>query len=155
MLSQKTILLVEDNPGDTALFLIAAREACPKATIVTVATAGEATQCLEGTGKYTDRKEFPLPVMAFVDLGLPDISGQDLIKWIRKQPQFKKLPIAVFTGATDARVLADLYRWGADSFLLKTPEIKELAMNLRELTAYWLERGLVATSPCLAPASNN
>jgi DNA-binding response OmpR family regulator len=151
----QTVLLVEDTESDSALFLHVARQAIPEAIILTVGTAAEAMQCLEGVGKYADRAQFPVPTMVFVDLGLPDMPGEQLVKWIRKQPQFKRLLIAVFSGGTSVGLLSELYRWGADSFLLKTSNTKELAANLRELTSYWVQRGLLLKPPGDAPASSN
>jgi CheY-like chemotaxis protein len=142
------ILLVEDHSGDTAVFATAVRKVCPQATLVTLSTSDEAIHYFEGSGKYADRKKFPLPDIAFIDLKLPGMSGEQLIKWIRGRPEFQKLSIAVLTGTADARQLSDLYRWGADSFLLKSSDINELASNLRELTGYWLQRGLITAKPC-------
>jgi CheY-like chemotaxis protein len=105
MITGDTILLVEDNADDAALFAAAARKARPKATLLTISTGSEAVQYFEGRGKFTDRKRFSPPTMAFIDLALPDLPGEQLIKWIRNQPQFKRLLLAVLTGSADARQL--------------------------------------------------
>lgn len=147
MLAKQTILLVEDSCDDSLVFQAAAIKVWPGATVLQVNTAEEAIHYFEGAGKYADRKAFPLPTMAFIDLALPDMSGQDLVKWIRKQPQFKRLLVAVITGTTDVHIFSELYRWGADSFVLKTSNNAELVLNLSELTAYWSDRGLMDTSP--------
>jgi DNA-binding response OmpR family regulator len=148
MTDGKTILLVEDDDNDAMLFAVALRKACRNATLVTLSTADETIQYLQGIGKFADRKAFPLASAAFIDLSLPGMSGEQLIKWIRAQTQFQKLSLAVLTGTADARQLTELYRWGADSFLIKTPDLEELAARLRELTTYWLKRGLISVSPC-------
>jgi DNA-binding response OmpR family regulator len=152
MIPGHTILLIEDHEGDAALFAAAARRVCPKATLLTLRTADEAMLYFDGSGKYADRKLFPVAAMAFIDLGLPGMPGEKLIKWIRAQTQFQKLLIAVYTYGSDVHRLAELYRWGADSFLLKTHDLKELSSSLSELTAYWLQRGLFATAACDPPS---
>ena len=148
MTGGKTILLVEDNDNDALLFAVAVRKTCRDTTLITCSTADEAVRYFQGLGRFADRKAFPLPLAVFTDLNLPGMSGEQLIKWIRAQSQFQKLCIAVLTGSADARELSELYSWGADSFLIKTPDLEELATRLRELTAYWLQRGLISVSPC-------
>jgi two-component system response regulator len=151
-----TILLVEDHDGDATLFAIAVRKSCPQATLQIVTNTVKAMEYFEGRGKYADRKQFPAPAMAFVDLNLPGDPGQQLIHWIRKQEEFQKIPIAVLHSGRDARALKDLHRWGADSFLLKSHDLMELSNDLRDLTTFWLQRGLLSSEPGdSSPRSDN
>ncbi|MDB6122041.1 MAG: response regulator [Pedosphaera sp.] len=147
MLQHTSILLVEDDPSDEESFRRIAVQVYPLATIHTATSVGEATKYCEGRAQYADRKLYPVPAIVFVDLALPDASGSELIKWLRKQPQYQKLLIVVFTGSGDLRQLSSIYSWGADSFLLKTSESKELLSSLQELNGYWIQRGFLQPLP--------
>lgn len=129
------------------LFAIAARKTLPQVNLQIVTNAGDAMEYFGGGGKYADRKQFPAPDMAFIDLHLPGDPGQQLIQWIRKQEPCQSIPIAVFHDGLDVRPIADLYRWGADSFLLKSHDLVQVSSDLRDLTAFWSQRGLLSKAP--------
>src|SRR5689334_6099632 len=125
MLQHTSILLVEDNISDVESFQRICRQVYPLASIQAVSRIDEAMKYCEGREQYSDRKQYPAPAIAFVDLALPDGQGSEFVKWLRKQPQYQKLLIVVFTGTSDLRQLSALYSWGADSFLLKTSDASE------------------------------
>ena len=57
-----------------------------------------------------------------VDNGLPDLSGIELIRLLRADPQTLTLPIVLFTGTDSAEVERDARRAGADDYLAKPVE---------------------------------
>jgi CheY-like chemotaxis protein len=97
-----------------------------------VETGQEALRYLEGKEPYSDRTQYPLPVLLILDLRLPGMSGLDLLKWIRQQPVFKDLPIIALT-AYGNRDLPRAYELGLDFYLLKPAEAKSLADVLQAL----------------------
>src|SRR5437868_2103044 len=78
----KTILQVEDDPNDV-VFLKYALTKAGVANPLQVATDGqEAIDYLQGTGRFADREQFPLPCLILLDLKLPHVMGLDVLKWI-------------------------------------------------------------------------
>ena len=57
-----------------------------------------------------------------VDNGLPDLSGIELIRLVRADPQTLTLPVVLFTGTDSAEVERDARRAGADDYLAKPVE---------------------------------
>ncbi|MDB6122044.1 MAG: putative response regulator, CheY [Pedosphaera sp.] len=152
MTNSITVLLVEDDPNDALFFRLAINKVYPQATVLTVMSVQEAIHCLEKTGPFAKRSPYAVPSMVFVDLQLPVKPGKALVKWIREQPQFKKLLVVVLSGLLEMRCLADVYRLGIDSFILKTVDPTDLSKTLLELNGHWVERGLIADFTAKAPS---
>jgi CheY-like chemotaxis protein len=132
-----TILLVEDDEND--VFLV--KRAMQKAGVVNpirVASSGqEAIDYFQGTGKFADRKEFPLPCLVLLDLKLPRVMGLDVIKWIRQQPEVSAIVI-VLTSSKDDADIAAAYRHGANGYLVKPSDVAQLTDMARAIKDYWL-----------------
>lgn len=69
--------------------------------------------------------------VALVDLGLPGLSGLELIKGIRKR-RFP-LPILILTARSDLESRVEGLNVGADDYLIKPFEIEELEARIRAL----------------------
>jgi CheY-like chemotaxis protein len=148
MRTHNVILLVEDNACDAAVFLDIAGKIYRNAWFVTLKNVHEAIQYLAGCGDFADREKFPLPTIAFVDLVQPGGGhGSELIKWMRQQPAFKNLQVVVLTGGSGLHHFSELYDWGADSFILKSPDRCEMLHSLQELNDYWNQRGFLSPLP--------
>ncbi len=131
-LQPKTVLVVEDERSDLFSLKRAFRQLGSEFVLQVVETGQEALHYLEGKEPYSDRTQYPLPVLLILDLRLPGMSGLDLLKWIRQQPVFKDLPIIALT-AYGNRDLPRAYELGLDFYLLKPAEAKSLADVLQAL----------------------
>jgi CheY-like chemotaxis protein len=138
-----TLLLVEDDLNDAALFKIAFGKSYPNLGLQMVNEANDAMHYLRGDGPYEDRQVFPFPYAMVVDLTLPGTSGASFIQWVRVQPQFGKLLIAAWTGSRQGKDIAHLYRLGANSFLNKAGSDEQLTQDLLDLHEFWHQVGML------------
>ena len=77
--------------------------------------------------------------LMLLDLGLPGISGIEVLKRVRENPLTRGLPVVVLTSSQDREDIQTAYQHGANSFVSKS-ETPELMFNrLRMLPVYWLE----------------
>lgn len=113
--TRATVLCVEDDPTNLALL----RKALARRAWLAVETAGsgaEALALLEG----------PLPELVLLDLHLPGLGGEAVLRALRGAPRTHVLPVAVIsadaTPATQARLLAA----GATAYLTKPIVLDEL-----------------------------
>ena len=110
-----TILLVEDDPDDALLTRLALGN-----TVVTVTTGEKALDYL--------KRNAP-PMLLLVDLGLPLMSGVELIHTVRSTPETAHIPIVILTGRADD---AETYQaLGADAYLTKPLDLQQLTDALR------------------------
>jgi signal transduction histidine kinase len=84
-----------------------------------VKTANNAGFGLELTNSF-------MPDLILCDLKLPDYSGIDFIKRIKKNEQLKDIPVIIITGQNQQETYRDSMTQGADDFILKPFKAKEL-----------------------------
>jgi CheY-like chemotaxis protein len=132
--SQKVILVVEDELADQFSILRAFRQLQTEFSLQVVETGEEAIHYLQGNG-MEHGTQYPPPVLIILDLKLPGMSGLDLLKWIRQQPQFQDLPVIALT-AYGNRDLPRAYDLGLNFYLLKPVDSNSLAEVLQGLGVY-------------------
>jgi len=132
------ILLVEDNSMDIELTLDAFHEAKLLNTIYVVKSGLDALDYLFGKGKYSDRKEYPLPNLVLLDLKLPGIDGFEVLKQIKAAPVLKRLPVVILTSSKEEGDRALSYDRGANSYLVKPVSFEGFLGIVREINGYWL-----------------
>ncbi len=134
-----TILLVEDEPSDVFLMKRAFKNAQIPNPLQVASHGQEAIDYLSGTGKFSDRIQFPIPSIIFLDLKLPYKNGFEVLGWIRSQPGLEFTRVMVLTSSSEERDIAECYRLGARTFLVKPPTPAMLTELMLSLKDYWLK----------------
>ena len=133
-MSNKTILLVEDNPDDEALTL----RAFKKNNIfneVTVARDGQqALDYFFGEGA----SERPAPALLLLDLKLPKIDGLEVLRRLRADPRTRLQPIVILTSSKEEQDIVSGYSLGANSYIRKPVDFDQFMEAIRQLGLYWL-----------------
>ena len=132
-----TILLVEDNPDDETLTVLALKENNIMNQIIVVRDGQEALDYLFGDGRCTGQSN-PLPELVLLDLKLPQVSGFEVLKRIRSEPRTRLLPVVVFTSSKEERDMLRGYNLGCNSFVQKPVDFVEFSRTVREMGVYWL-----------------
>jgi DNA-binding response OmpR family regulator len=73
------------------------------------------------------------PDVMILDLNMPDISGEAVCKLVRKNQKIQSIPILILTGQTKDGLPAECLDGGADDYLSKPFDIKELVARVRAL----------------------
>ena len=138
MSDQALFLLVEDNEDHVILI----RRAFVKSKVVNplqvVRTGEDALGYLEGTGRFSNRAEFPLPAVILLDLKLNGMDGFDVLRWIRQQPGFRAVRVVVLTSSNAIQDVNQAYQLGANSFLVKPVDFEDFVRVTQALQGYWL-----------------
>jgi CheY-like chemotaxis protein len=132
------ILLVEDRRLDVELTLDAFREAALHNTVQVAWTGEQALDYLFGRGPYVDRAAHPLPDLVLLDLKLPGIDGQEVLRQVKATPGLRRLPVVVLTSSREQRDRLECYDHGVNSFLVKPISFDGFMEVVREVHAYWL-----------------
>jgi CheY-like chemotaxis protein len=133
------ILLVEDSLEDERLFKHVMRATRLGNPLMVVRNGVEAIAYLSGEGSFGERDLYPLPDILFLDLKMPQVTGFDVLEWLRSQPGLKqKLLVIVLSNMGGAQSITRAYHLGADSFLSK-PILQQDFLNLvQHFPGRWL-----------------
>ncbi len=129
--SRTTLLLVEDNPDHSSLFMHAMGDACGKCRVV-VLKHGPA--CLEYLGIDEDQSRATperVPDVIFLDLKLPMVGGLELLEKIRNSPAVRNVPVIVLSSSRGPDLEESLAR-GANMALEKPLDGPDLRTALAE-----------------------
>jgi CheY-like chemotaxis protein len=132
------ILLVEDNEDDIFFMKRAMKSAAVENQLQVVTDGQQAIDYLQGAGKFSDRTQFPLPILVLLDLKLPHKSGHEVLRWIRDQSKFETLVVIVLTTSRETSDIEEAYRLGANAYLVKPPGAPELIEIVKSLKQFWL-----------------
>jgi CheY-like chemotaxis protein len=136
--TNKTILLIEDNPDDEALAMRALKRHHIVNEIVVAHDGVEALDYLFGTGIYHDRDISVQPTVILLDLKLPRMDGIDVLRRLREDDRTKLVPVVVMTTSSEEQDRIDSYRLGCNSFIRKPVDFVEFSEAVRQLGMYWL-----------------
>lgn len=140
MIPANAILLVEDNEDDVFLMKHALNGAGVSNPIFVVETGQQAVDYLAGTGAFQDRARYPVPVVVFLDLKLPLMSGHEVLAWIRSQRQFESLVVVVLTSSNEPSDVRRSYSLGASSYLVKPLNARQVIDLAKAFNWSWLQR---------------
>jgi diguanylate cyclase (GGDEF)-like protein len=92
-------------------------------------------------GETDPRRALPrmraeLPDVLLLDLMMPGLSGFEVLRQVRADPQLQQVPVIVMTSASDARTKLRVLELGATDFLEKPVDPSELVLRLRNTLAF-------------------
>jgi two-component system, OmpR family, response regulator VicR len=114
------VLIIEDDPQIVEAINLAFQIRWPEAKVITT-SQGESG---------VDLVESKQPDVVILDLGLPDISGFDVLKRIRL---FSSVPILILTVAAEETDKVKGLEWGADDYVTKPFKQLELLARIKAL----------------------
>lgn len=136
MRAPREILLVEDSENDAELIVEALRSAGIKDRVVVARDGVEGRDYLESRRAQSAEARSEL-VVIFLDLKMPRISGLELLRIIREDPAWAKLPVVALTSSKETRDIEEAYRLGANAFVVKPIDFQELMECVRHLGRFW------------------
>jgi CheY-like chemotaxis protein len=136
--SNKTILLVEDNPDDEALAIRALKRNHISNQIVVAHDGVEALDYLFATGIYAGRDISIKPTVVLLDLKLPRVDGIEVLRRLRLDDRTKLVPVVVLTTSSEEQDMLDSYSLGCNSYIRKPVDFIQFSEAIRQLGMYWL-----------------
>jgi CheY-like chemotaxis protein len=132
----RRILLVEDDPRDVELVLIALEEYNLANEVVVANDGEEALDYLSCRGNFQTR---PLgnPAVVLLDLKLPKVNGLEVLQQIRSDEKLRMTPVVVVTSSREERDLVESYKLGVNAYVVKPVNFHEFVDAVKELGAFW------------------
>jgi CheY-like chemotaxis protein len=125
------ILLADDNGEDVTLTQRALRTAGLGNKVHVVGTGQEVIEYLTGA-LHARTLGASIPLLILLDLDLPDLTGFEVLEWIRTKKALHGVPVVVYTGSIKASHASRAKQLGANSYWVKPSSFKNL-VTLMEL----------------------
>lgn len=138
MMKGKAILLVEDNPQDEKLTIRALLKANVANRIDVVRDGQQALDYLFASGEFAARRGEDPPSVVLLDIGLPRLSGLEVLARIRADERTATLPVVILTSSDEEQDRLKSYEYRANSFVRKPVDFADFAETVARLGVYWL-----------------
>jgi CheY-like chemotaxis protein len=140
-MTEKYVLLIEDNPEDAALTQLAFRQSRIANPLIVVYDGQEALDFLFGNGRYAGRDISQLPAVILLDLKLAGISGLEVLKQVRLDLNTSRIPVVVLSSTVNQREIEDCYNLGINRYFRKPGNYEQFKKIIQEIRNSWLEKG--------------
>lgn len=137
-MKNKNILLVEDNAQDEILILRVLKKINLVNQIDVARDGQQALDYLFGEGEFANRDADDTPTVVLLDIGLPRLSGTEVLARLRADPRTHLVPVVMLTSSDEERDRLKCYENGANSFVRKPLDFTEFAETVARLGIYWL-----------------
>jgi two-component system response regulator len=137
-MTQKVILLVEDNTDDEALTLRALTRNNIGNEVVVAHDGQEALEWLFAEGRYAARNVHEQPALVLLDLKLPKIGGLEVLRRMRDNSATRLIPVVILTSSREEDDRLKGYTNGANSYVRKPIDFAHFVEAVRQVGLYWL-----------------
>ena len=131
------VLLVEDNPDDTELTIHALAEGNRNIHLLHLKDGVEALNFIFARKAYQNKKIQNDLKLVLLDLKLPRLDGLDVLRKIREDDRTKTLPVVILTSSREKRDIAEAYRLGVNSYVVKPVGFDSFMKTVSTLANYW------------------
>lgn len=137
-MSDRVILLVEDNDNDEVLTLRALKKSNISNPVIVVRDGSEALDYVFCRGAHAHRPASGVPQVILLDLKLPKVDGLEVLRAIRADDRTKLLPVVVLTSSVEEQDVIRSYGLGANSYVRKPVDFNQFVEAVKQLGLYWL-----------------
>ena len=130
------ILMVEDDPKDVELTMMALEGHNLANEVVVTRDGEEALDYLYRRGKYSTRTS-DNPAVILLDLKLPKIDGLEVLRQVKTDNNLKIIPVVVLTSSNEETDLVASYKLGVNAYVVKPVDFHEFVNAIKELGVFW------------------
>ncbi|MEK8090649.1 response regulator [Thermithiobacillus plumbiphilus] len=139
-MTQKYLLLVEDNPDDETL----ARRSCEKALKdVLLRVAHDGAEALSMLFPPEPLSHLKTPDLILLDLKLPKVSGFEVLRAIRENQSTCFTPVVVMSTSSENSDIERAYQIGANAFMRKPVSYEAFRDAMHMACHFWLRHNEV------------
>lgn len=140
------VLLAEDNEAHAALVQRSLEDHAVNVKLVHVDNGEEALNYLHRRGGFADPESSPRPDLVLLDLRMPKVDGLEVLRRIKTDENFQRLPVVILTTSGTETDVARAYDLRANSYLVKPVDFAKFSDLMRDLGLYWSKWNKVAPS---------
>lgn len=133
----KRILLVEDDPKDVELTLVALGEYKLANEVDVVRDGQEALDYLRREGSFQERVGNN-PAVLLLDLKMPRVDGLEVLRTIRGDVALQRIPVVMLTSSREERDIIESYKLGVNAYVVKPVDFPQFVEAIKQVGAFWL-----------------
>ena len=130
------ILLVEDSDADAELVLRALRKGGVVNKVMRLRDGVEALDFVFREGTFNQRSGGQ-PRLILLDLKMPKLGGIDVLRRLKTDERTRMIPVVVLTSSAEETDVAESYRLGVNSYLVKPVEFTAFTSVITKAGLYW------------------
>jgi CheY-like chemotaxis protein len=128
--------MVEDDPKDVELSLMALEEYHLANEVVVLGDGAEALDYLYSRGNFAGRTS-ENPAVLLLDLKLPKVDGLEVLQQIKSDEKLRMIPVVVLTSSREERDMVASYKLGVNAYVVKPVDFHEFVNAIKELGVFW------------------
>ncbi len=128
--TNKPILLVEDDQVDTMTVIRALKEIHVTNRLVHVENGEEAVSYLRDPGSEK-------PCIILLDLNMPIMNGIEFLHVVKRDDQLKRIPVVVLTTSEEQQDKVNSFNMGVAGYMTKPVDYRQFVEVMRSIDAYW------------------
>ncbi len=132
----ETILYLEDSLLDVALTLEVLKNNNILNPIIVVSDGVEGIEYLKCKGKYLNRTPSN-PGMILLDLKMPRMDGLEFLEHIKKDDNFKLIPVIMLTSSKEEKDLVRSYSLGVNAYVVKPVDFRSFEEIVKQIGLFW------------------
>lgn len=87
---------------------------------------------------FAEGEPVPSAKVILLDLKLPKVHGLEVLRRLKSDPRTQPIPVVMLTSSKEDRDLAEAYRLGVNSYIVKPVEFDKFMTTLECIGTYWL-----------------
>ena len=132
-MEEKKIVLVEDDPDHADLITEVLVEGDTETEIILVQDGMAAVDYFQELGiEWNGRIDCKI-MLVILDLNLPKVSGMEVLKLLKKNSKYNKIPVVVLSTSSDQRTIDEAYKNGANGYFVKPSSYEEFVEKVKIL----------------------
>ena len=132
-MEEKKIVLVEDDPDHADLITEVLVEGDTETEIILVQDGMAAVDYFQELGiEWNGRIDCKIKLV-ILDLNLPKVCGMEVLKLLKKNSKYNKIPVVVLSTSSDQRTIDEAYKNGANGYFVKPSSYEEFVEKVKIL----------------------
>ena len=129
-ITNKPILLVEDDQVDVMTVMRALKEIHVTNLVVNMENGAEAL-------KYLRDPNSAKPCIILLDLNMPTMNGIEFLQVAKQDAQLKRIPVVVLTTSEEQQDKVNSFDLGVAGYMAKPVDYRQFVEVMRSIDAYW------------------
>ncbi|WP_153801188.1 response regulator [Foetidibacter luteolus] len=132
----RNVLYIEDNPDAVVFF----KRIINKLGDYALHTFESGDSLVQTTAESEQHQLKPEIIL--LDINLPGMNGFETLQYIRSRSEFKTIPVIMFTSSEDEQDIKKSYEYGANAYLVKPDNLKNMHLVLQDTFNFWLKHNV-------------